>query len=133
MLNRWVEDDGLDGYCIDNGVGLAVFSPLYQGFLTDRYLKGIPEDSRIGKGNTWIGSQLTPEMVEKLNALNDIAAARGQKLSQMAVAWLLNNKAVATVLCGASKPQQIVDNVKAIENLEFTAEELAKIEEVLKK
>ena len=133
MLNRWVEDDGLDSCCIDNGVGLAVFSPLYQGFLTDRYLKGIPQDSRIGRGNTWIGSQLTPEMVEKLNALNDIAAARGQKLSQMAVAWLLNNKAVATVLCGASKPQQIKDNVKAIENLEFTAEELAKIEEVLKK
>ncbi|WP_294490183.1 aldo/keto reductase [uncultured Ruminococcus sp.] len=133
MLNRWVEDDGLDSCCIDNGVGLAVFSPLYQGFLTDRYLKGIPQDSRIGRGNTWIGSQLTTEMLEKLNALNDIAAARGQKLSQMAVAWLLNNKAVATVLCGASKPQQIKDNVKAIENLEFTAEELAKIEEVLKK
>ncbi len=132
MLNRWVEEDGLDDYCADNGVGLAVFSPLYQGFLTDRYLKGVPEDSRVGRGNTWIGDQLTPEMVAKLNALNDIAAARGQKLSQMAVAWLLHNKAVATVLMGASKPQQIADNVKAVENLDFTDEEIAKIDEVLK-
>lgn len=132
MLNRWVEENGLDDYCADNGVGLAVFSPLYQGFLTDRYLKGVPEDSRVGRGNTWIGDQLTPEMVAKLNALNDIAAARGQKLSQMAVAWLLHNKAVATVLMGASKPQQIADNVKAVENLNFTDEEIAKIDEVLK-
>ena len=132
MLNRWVEEDGLDDYCADNGVGLAVFSPLYQGFLTDRYLKGVPEDSRVGRGNTWIGDQLTPEMVAKLNALNNIAAARGQKLSQMAVAWLLHNKAVATVLMGASKPQQIADNVKAVENLNFTDEEIAKIDEVLK-
>ena len=132
MLNRWVEENGLDDYCADNGVGLAVFSPLYQGFLTDRYLKGVPEDSRVGRGNTWIGDQLTPEMVAKLNALNDIAAARGQKLSQMAVAWLLHNKAVATVLMGASKPQQIADNVKAVENLNFADEEIAKIDEVLK-
>ncbi|MBQ8966711.1 aldo/keto reductase [Ruminococcus sp.] len=132
MLNRWVEEDGLDGYCVENGVGLAVFSPLYQGFLTDRYLKGVPEDSRVGRGNTWIGSQLTPEMVAKLNKLNDIASARGQKLSQMAVAWLLHNKAVATVLCGASRPSQIIDNVKAVENLEFSEEELAQIEEVLR-
>lgn len=133
MLNRWVEEDGLDEYCADNGLGLAVFSPLYQGFLTDRYLKGVPEDSRVGRGNTWIGNQLTPEMLAKLNALNDIAAERGQKLSQMAVAWLLHNKAVATVLMGASRPQQIVDNVGALDNLEFTDEELARIEAVLAK
>lgn len=131
MLNRWVEEDGLDGYCAENGVGMAVFSPLYQGFLTDRYLKGIPEDSRVGKGNTGIGDQLNTKMVEKLNALNDIAASRGQKLSQMAIAWLLNNKAVSTVLVGASRPQQIADNVKAIENLTFTEEELKKIGEIL--
>ena len=87
MLNRWIEEDGLDRWAEENGVGISVFSPLYQGFLTDRYLKGIPEDSRIGRGNTWIARQLTDEMLSKLRALNDIAAARGQKLSQMAIAW----------------------------------------------
>ncbi len=131
MLNRWVEDDKLDTFCVENGIGLAVFSPLYQGFLTDRYLKGIPEDSRVGKGNTWIGDQLTPQMLKKLNSLNDIAVSRGQKLSQMAVAWLLHNKAVATVLVGASRPQQIIDNVGALDNLDFTAEEISEIEKVL--
>ena len=131
MLNRWIEDDKLDKWAAENGVGISVFSPLYQGFLTDRYLNGIPADSRIGKGNTWIGQQLTEEMVAKLNKLNDIAAARGQKLSQMAIAWILNNPAVTTVLIGASRPEQIEDNVKALENLEFTDTETTKIEEAL--
>lgn len=133
MLNRWVEADGLDEYCAESGLGLAVFSPLYQGFLTDRYLGGVPEDSRVGRGNTWIGDQLTPEMLSKLNALNDIAAERGQKLSQMAVAWLLHNKAVATVLMGASRPQQIIDNVGALDNLDFSDDEIVRIEDVLAK
>ena len=131
MLNRWVEDDGLDEYCAENGIGLAVFSPLYQGFLTDRYLNGIPADSRIGKGNTWIAQQLDEKMLAKLNKLNDIAANRGQKLSQMAIAWLLNNKAVATVLIGASRPEQITDNVQALKNTVFSAEELAEINRIL--
>lgn len=133
MLNRWVEDDKLDSWAKDNGIGMAVFSPLYQGFLTERYLHGIPEDSRIGKGNTWIASQLTEEMLQKLNALNDLAQARGQKLSQMAIAWLLNNKAVTTVLVGASRPSQIEDNVKALENLDFSEDELKQIENILKR
>lgn len=131
MLNRWIEDDGLDRWARDNGVGISVFSPLYQGFLTDRYLNGIPEDSRIGRGNTWIAQQLTEEMLTKLRALNEIAAGRGQKLSQMALAWILHNPAVTTVLVGASKPSQIEDNVKAIEHLEFTDEEIRQIEEIL--
>ena len=105
MLNRWVEDDKLDEFCIENGIGLAVFSPLYQGFLTDRYLKGIPADSRVGKGDTWIGNQLDEKMIAKLNKLNDIAAKREQKLSQMALSWVLHNEAVATVLIGASRPE----------------------------
>ena len=132
MLNRWVEEDGLDRFCTENGLGLAVFSPLYQGFLTDRYLSGIPADSRIGKGNTWIQDQLTEAMLQKLNKLNSIAESRGQKLSQMAISWLLNNKAVATVLVGASRPQQIIDNVGALENLSFTEAELNEIETILK-
>ncbi len=131
MLNRWVERDGLDEFCVDNGIGLAVFSPLYQGFLTDRYLKGIPEDSRIGRGATWIKGELDDKMVAKLNALNDLAQRRGQKLSQLAIAWLLNNKAVATVLVGASRPQQIIDNVGAIENLTLSQEELDECERIL--
>ncbi len=131
MLNRRVEDDGLDGYCTENGLSLAVFSPLYQGFLTDRYLNGVPKDSRVGKGDTWIGGQLDEKMLGRLRALNEIAARRGQKLSQMAIAWLLNNKAVATVLVGASRPEQIADNVKAIENLDFSEEELKEIGKIL--
>ena len=131
MLNRWVEGDGLDKFCCENGIGLAVFSPLYQGFLTDRYLGGVPEDSRIGKGATWIAGELDEKMLLKLNALNDIAKGRGQKLSQLAIAWLLNNKAVATVLVGASRPQQIIDNVGAIENLALSQEEKNEIEKIL--
>ena len=81
MLNRWIEEDGLDEYAYESGIGLAVFSPLSQGFLTDRYLNGIPADSRIGKGNTWLGNQLDDAMLTRLNALNQIAKSREQTLS----------------------------------------------------
>ena len=131
MLNRWVEDDGLDKFAVEKGFGLAVFSPLYQGLLTDRYLKGVPEDSRIGKGRTWIGNKLTDELVAKLNKLNDIAKGRGQSLAQMALSWLLSNPAVSTVLIGASRPQQIVDNVGAAYATEFTEDELKRIREII--
>jgi len=131
MLNRWVERDGLDKFVGEQGIGLAVFSPLYQGLLTDKYLHGIPEDSRIGKGQTWIAKELNEQMVDKLNRLNALAAKRGQKLSQMALSWVLHNEAVATVLIGASRPEQIVENVACIEKLEFTAQELAEIEAIL--
>lgn len=131
MLNRWVEDDGLDKYAVEQGFGLAVFSPLYQGLLTDRYLKGVPEDSRIGKGRTWIGNKLTDELVAKLNELNDIAKSRNQSLAQMALSWLLSNPAVTTVLVGASRPQQIVDNVGAVYAPDFTEDELKKIREII--
>lgn len=129
ILNRWIEADGLDRFAVENGIGLAVFSPLYQGFLTDKYLGGVPSDSRVGRGDTWIGHELNDEMVARLNKLNDIAAARGQKLSQMALSWILANKAVATVLIGASRPEQIVENVGCLEHLEFTEEELRAINE----
>lgn len=131
MLNRWVEDDGLDAFAYENGIGLAVFSPLYQGFLTDKYLKGVPADSRVGRGETWIGNQLDDKMISRLNALNDIAAKRGQKLSQMALSWVLSNKAVATVLIGASRPEQIIENAACIEKLDFTDEEKAEIRRIL--
>jgi len=131
MLNRWVEQDGLDKFVEEKGIGLAVFSPLYQGLLTNKYLNGVPADSRIGKGETWIGSQLNDAMVAKLNKLNAVAERRGQKLSQLALSWVLHNPAVATVLIGASRPSQIVENVACINNLEFSAEEIAEIETIL--
>lgn len=131
MLNRWIERDGLDKLAIDKGFGLAVFSPLYQGLLTNKYLGGIPEDSRVGRGETWIGNEIDEKMLTKLNKLNEVAQARGQKLSQLALSWVLNNKAVTTVLIGASRPSQIVENVASIEKLDFTAEEIQKIEDIL--
>lgn len=131
MLNRWVEQDGLDKFVVEKGIGLAVFSPLYQGLLTNKYLNGVPADSRIGKGETWIGSQLNDAMVAKLNKLNAVAERRGQKLSQLALSWVLHNPAVATVLIGASRPSQIVENAACINNLEFSAEEIAEIEAIL--
>lgn len=132
MLNRWVEDDGLDKWAKANGVGISVFSPLFQGVLTDRYLNGIPEDSRLAKGKTSIVQKFNPEVLEKAKKLNVIAERRGQKLSQMAIAWLLHNDAVTTVLIGASRPSQIEENVKALERLDFSNEELAEIDSILR-
>lgn len=133
MLNRWVERDDLDKYCLENNLSLAVFSPLYQGFLTDKYLHGVPEDSRLAKGGApWLDGQLDDVMLKRLNALNEIALSRGQKLSQMALSWVLRNNAVATVLIGASRPAQIVENVECINKLDFTDEEIKEIENVLK-
>jgi aldo/keto reductase len=132
MLNRWIEDDGLDGYARENGIGLAVFSPLYQGFLTSRYLKGIPADSRAGRGNSQLSAQLDEAMLTKLNRLNEIAASRGQTLSQMALSWVLHNKAVTTVLVGASSPEQITENAECIKKLEFTDSEIESLESILK-
>ncbi|MCI5903729.1 MAG: aldo/keto reductase [Oscillospiraceae bacterium] len=131
MLNRWIERDGLDSYSAENGIGLAVFSPLYQGFLTDRYLKGIPADSRVGKGDTWIGNELDDKMLSKLRCLNEIAEARGQKLSQMALSWVLHNKAVTTVIIGASRAEQIAENAACVEKIDFSTEELSAIEKIL--
>ena len=131
MLNRWIERDGLDELAAEQGFGLAVYSPLYQGFLSDRYLNGVPADSRVGKGSTWIGNELDEKMIARLNKLNEIAKGRRQTLSQMALSWVLNNPAVATVLIGASKPEQITQNVEAAKRVDFTEEELAAIEQAL--
>ncbi len=131
MLNRWIERDGLRDFAYEEGIGLAVFSPLYQGFLTDRYLKGIPADSRIGKGNTWLSGELNESMILRLNALNKIASNRGQKLSQLALSWVLREGKVTTVLTGSSRPQQIIDNVQAVYKIDFTPQEIADIEAVL--
>ncbi len=132
MLNRWVEHDGLDEYAVQQGFGLAVYSPLHQGLLTTRYLNGIPEDSRAAKGNEHMIHQLENGLTEKLQRLNALASERGQTLSQMALSWVLRNPAVATVIIGASRPEQIADNVGCVGAADFTAEELAAIDEILK-
>ena len=133
MLNRWVEDGLLD-VLDEEKIGGIAFSPLAGGRLTDRYLNGIPSDSRAAREDSPFlnSSDITPELLEKLNKLNEVAKKRGQKLSQMALSWVLRNKEITSVLVGASKVSQIEESVKAIENLSFTDEELKIIDEILK-
>ena len=115
------------------GKGIIAFSPLNQGMLTDRYLKGIPADSRIMTDGRFLKeASLTPERMEQIRALNKLAAQRGQTLAQMALSWVLRDGIVNSVLVGASKPEQILDNIKAIENTAFSAEELALIDRISK-
>lgn len=130
MLDRWVEGGLLD-VLTSEGVGCIAFSPLEQGMLSDRYLNGIPEDSRAGKEMTYLGKESVLKNLAKIQALHKIAVERGQSLSQMAVAWLLHNKAVTSVLVGVSKVEQLVDNVKALKNTTFSDDELKKIRAVL--
>lgn len=130
MLNRWIESDGLDKLAVDEGFGLAVFCPLQSGLLTDKYLDGnIPEGSRAAR-TEWLRNDV-PRQVSRLNALNEIAKRRGQKLSQMALAWCLSNPAVTTVLTGASSAAQIKENLGTLDNMTFTDEEKAEIEALL--
>lgn len=116
----------------DIGIGTAVFSPLYQGFLSDRYLNGIPADSRVGKGETWVGGELDDKMISKLRQLNSIAQERGQTLSQMALAWILSHKEVTTVIIGASCPEQIIENARCTEKPDFSEEELSQIDMIVR-
>ncbi len=117
----------------DNGVGCIAFSPLAQGLLTDRYLKGIPEDSRIAKSGTFLKEEdLTKATLKQIQALNDIAKDRGQSLAQMALSWVLRDSRVTSVLIGASRPRQIVQNTLCIDNTDFSKEELKKIDDILK-
>ncbi|MFO8147366.1 MAG: L-glyceraldehyde 3-phosphate reductase [Bacteroidota bacterium] len=133
MLDRWVENgllDTLEQY----GLGSIVFSPLEQGILTSKYLKGIPEDSRAAiEGGYLDKSQITPALVEKVKKLNEIAQNRDQSLAQMAICWLLKDKRITSVLVGVSKVSQLENNIEALHNLEFTPEELHEIEQILKK
>lgn len=129
IFDRWIERDGLKKYAAENGCGLIAFSPLAQGLLTDKYLKGIPEDSRIKKDGRFLKeSALTKERLEQIKSLNDIAVERGQTLAQMALSWILKDGDVTSVLIGASKPEQIAENVKIVNHTTFTNEELQKID-----
>ncbi len=129
ILDRTIERNGLKETSRRLGKGIITFSPLAQGMLTDRYLNGIPGDSRIRTDGRFLKeSQLSEEMMQKIRGLNEIARARGQTLAEMALAWILRDGAVTSVLIGASKPSQILDNVKAIRNTSFTDDELARID-----
>jgi L-glyceraldehyde 3-phosphate reductase len=127
MLNRWVEGELLN-VVEDEGMGLVAFSPLAQGLLSDRYLNGIPDDSRVRSGRAFASSYLTEENLEHVRALNDVARSRGQTLSQMALAWLLRDPRVSSVLLGVSRPEQLETNLAALHNLEFSQVELDEID-----
>ncbi len=132
MVNRWIEDDGLKDYANENGIGLIAFSPLAQGMLTNRYLHGVPADSRVGKHNSPFLTEknITEEKLKQVAALNKIAEERGQTLAQMALAWVLRNEQVTSVLIGASKKEQVIENARIIEKLDFTEEELKAIDRI---
>ena len=130
MLNRWVENDGLLDRLDDLGMGSIVFTPLAQGMLTNKYLGGIPAESRAAQGKSLDADWLSRDMIDRLNGLNDLAAARGQTLAQMAVAWTLRGGRVTSALIGASRPSQVVDCVGALGNTEFDDAELARIDDL---
>ncbi len=128
LLNRWIEPEVLDA-CEADGLGIIAFSPLGQGMLTDRYLGGIPEDSRAAKDFYLKQDFLNEENMESVRALNEIARSRGQSLAQMAVAWVLRDPRVTSALIGASSVEQLETNVAALDNLEFSDAELAEIDQ----
>ena len=130
LLNRWIERDGLLDTLDDAGMGSIVFTPLAQGMLTGKYLNGIPADSRAAQGKSLAQDWLTDDMIQRLNGLNDLAAARGQSLAQMAVAWTLRDGRVTSALIGASRPSQVADCVGALYRLDFTAEELSRFDDL---
>ncbi len=131
LFDRRFEQDGLLKWLADNGVGGIAFSPLDQGFLAGRYLDGtIPADSRAGKGGFLKPANVTAEKVEKTRQLNEIAKRRGQTLAQMSLAWLLSRTGITAALIGASRPAQILDSLGAVQNLEFSAEELKEMDAI---
>jgi L-glyceraldehyde 3-phosphate reductase len=131
MFNRWIED-GLLAELDKQGMGCIVFSPLAQGLLSSKYLNGIPGDSRAAKHTSLDPEAITPAKVEKVKKLNEIAKSRRQSLAQMAVAWTLRHEQVTSSLIGASKVAHVEEAVGALDNLAFSASELASIESILK-
>ena len=128
MLNRWVETDGLLDCLDDLGIGSIAFTPLAQGLLTNKYISGIPQNSRALQGKSLDKDKLTEGLIANLRALNDLAQSRNQTLAQMALAWVLRGERVTTALIGASSAQQVIDCAQAVENLKFTDAELAEID-----
>ena len=132
IFDRTIENNGLKETAARLGKGIIAFSPLAQGLLTNRYLNGIPEDSRIMTDGRFLKKEaLTEERLQQIRNLNGIAAGRGQTLAEMALSWVLRDGIVTSVLVGASRPGQVLDDIRAIQNIEFTQEELAKIDSVI--
>lgn len=132
MFNRWIEN-GLQDVLQENGVGSIAFCPLEQGLLTNKYISGIPTDSRAAKANTFLSEErVTENVINKVKQLNEIAQNRNQNLAQMSLAWVLREGRVTSALIGASKVSQIEENVAALNHLEFSNEELSQIERILK-
>ena len=133
MFERWVENDLLD-VLEEYGVGCIPFSPLAQGLLTDRYLKGIPEGSRASKAHGFLKTaDITEDRLQQIRQLNDIAKKRNQSLAQMALVWLLKDKRITSVLIGASSVQQLDNNIDCLDNVSLSNDELKKIESILRK
>ena len=131
-FDRTIENNGLKETAARLRKGIIAFSPLAQGLLTNRYLNGIPEDSRIRTDGRFLKKEaLTEERIQQIRSLNGIAAGRGQTLAEMALSWVLRDGIVTSVLVGASRPEQVLDDIRAIENIEFSQEELAKIDSVI--
>lgn len=131
IFNRTIEQNGLKETSDRLGKGIIAFSPLAQGLLTDRYLKGIPADSRIMTDGRFLKEkELSEERLNQIRQLNQLAAERGQTLAQMALSWILRDGIVTSVLAGASKPEQVLDNIKAVQNTKFTSDELALIDQI---
>lgn len=133
MLNRWIQKEGLVDAMVEEGVGIIPFSILQQGLLTEKYLKEIPQDSRMGNPDTWWfkPSELTDEIKSKLMDLKKIAERRNQTLAQMTISWTIAQKGISSVLVGVSRLSQLEDNLKALEHLDFTSDELEEIETIL--
>jgi L-glyceraldehyde 3-phosphate reductase len=133
MFGRWIED-GLMDVLEEGGIGCIAFSPLAQGLLTNKYLNGIPEGSRASKPHGFLKPEdVTEEKVEQVRSLNELAQARGQTMAQLAIAWILRLKGMTSVLIGASKVSHVEDAVGALENIDFSEEELAQIDAILAK
>ena len=131
IFNRTIETNGLKAAAVEEGLGIIAFSPLAQGMLTNKYFHGIPEDSRIRRDGRFLKeSDLTEKRLEQIRALNELATDRGQTLAQMALSWVLRDGAVTSVLIGASRPSQILDNIGVVGKTSFTAEELNRIDEI---
>lgn len=131
IFNRSVEENGLKKAAVEEGKGIIAFSPLAQGLLTDRYLNGVPSDSRIKTDGRFLHEEQMQEKLAQIKALNEIAKERGQSLAQMALSWIMKDGEVTSVLIGASKPEQIIDNCGIVGNVSFTEEELKKIDEIV--
>lgn len=134
IFDRTIEEDGVKSFCKENGIGIIAFSPLAQGMLTDKYLNGIPQDSRIARDHRFLKeSDITEKRLRQIAALDRIAKERGQTLAQMALSWVLKDDEICSVLIGASKPSQILENISVFEEFSFSEEELSRINEICMK